>query len=70
MPEPQVFGAWTASVVEKADATFTEMEEKKGSIVAVLGGHGDVEVQADCKPDGVIPVLTATTRNEAGRAMV
>jgi hypothetical protein len=54
MPEPQVFGAWTASVAERADATFTEMEEKKGSIVAVLGGHGDVEVQADCKPDGVI----------------
>jgi hypothetical protein len=31
MPEPQVFGAWTASVVEKADATFTEMEEKKAA---------------------------------------
>jgi hypothetical protein len=54
MPEPQVFGAWTASVVEKADATFTEIKEKKGRIVAVLGGHADVEVEAHCKPDGVV----------------
>jgi hypothetical protein len=37
-------------VVEKADATFTEIEEKKGRIVAVLGGHGDVEVQVHCNP--------------------
>lgn len=29
-------------------------EQKKGRIVAVLGGHGDVEVQAHCKPDGVV----------------
>jgi len=35
-----VFGAWTAAVVEKADAAFTDIEEKKGHIVAVLGGHG------------------------------
>jgi len=54
VPESHVFGAWTASVVEKADATFTEMEEKQGRIVAVLGGHGNVEVHAHCKPDGVV----------------
>ncbi|MBI1876175.1 MAG: hypothetical protein HYS05_20100 [Acidobacteria bacterium] len=54
MPEPHVFGAWTAAVVEKADATFTEIEEKRGRIVAVLGGHGDVEVHAHGKPDGVV----------------
>ena len=43
-----MFGAWTAAVVEKADAAFTDIEEKKGHIVAVLGGHGDVEMQAHC----------------------
>lgn len=48
MPEAHVFGAWTAAVVEKADAAFTDIEEKKGHIVAVLGGHGDVEMQAHC----------------------
>src|SRR3990172_13245960 len=32
----------------------TDIEEKKGRIVAVLGGHGDVEVQAHCRPDGVV----------------
>lgn len=58
MPEPHVFGAWTATVVEKADAVFSDVEEKKGRIVAVLGGHGDVEVQAHCRPDGVVS-LTA-----------
>ena len=54
LPEPYVFGAWTAAVVEKADAVFTDIEEKKGSIVAVMGAHGDVEVQAHCKPEGVV----------------
>lgn len=58
MPEPDVFGAWTAAVVEKADAAFTDIEEKKGRIVAVMGGHGGVEVQAHCKLDGVVS-LTA-----------
>jgi hypothetical protein len=60
MPESRVFGSWTASVVKKADEAFTDIEEKKGRIAAVLGGHGDVEVQADCKPDGVVS-LTAVT---------
>ncbi len=54
IPEPHVFGAWTASVVEKADAALTDTEEKKGRMVAVLGGHGGVEVQGHCKPDGVV----------------
>ncbi len=54
MPEANVFGAWTAAVVKRADAAFTDIEEKKGRIVAVLGGHGDVEVQAHCKPDGIV----------------
>ena len=54
MPDSRVLGSWTASVVEKADAAFTDIEEKKGRMVAVLGGHGDVEVHAHCKPDGVV----------------
>ena len=54
MPEPHLFGAWTASVVETADAVFTDTEQKKGRIAAVLGGHGDLEVQAHRKPDGVV----------------
>ena len=40
--------------METADAVFTDTEQKKGRIVAVLGGHGDLEVQAHCKPDGVV----------------
>ena len=47
-----------ASVTEKADAAFTDIEEKRGRVVAVLGGRGDVEVHAQCKPDGVVS-LTA-----------
>jgi hypothetical protein len=54
MPEPHVFGAWSASIVEKVHATLSEIEERQGQIVAVLGGHGDLEVQAYCKPDGVV----------------
>ena len=40
--------------METADAVFTDTEQKKGRIVAILGGHGDVEVQAHCKSDGVV----------------
>ena len=54
MPEPQVFGAWTTAVVENVDAALTDVEEKNGRIVAVLGGHGDVDVQVHCNPDGTV----------------
>ena len=37
MPEPHVFAAWTSSIVEKAHAAFSEIEERNGHIVAVLG---------------------------------
>ena len=40
LPEPHVFGAWTAAVVEKADEAFTDIEEKKGRIVAIMAGTG------------------------------
>ena len=40
--ELRVFGARTATVVEKADAAFTGVEEKNGRIVAIVGGHGDL----------------------------
>jgi hypothetical protein len=58
MPDSRVLGSWTASVTEKVDAAFTENEEKRGRVVAILGGRGDVEVHAHCKPDGVVS-LTA-----------
>ncbi len=54
MPEPRVFGAWSASIVKKAHDNPHKIEERQGQIVAVLGGHGDLEVQAQCKPDGVV----------------
>ena len=43
MPEPQLFGAWTASILEKIHGAFAEVEEKEGRIVAVLGAHEDVD---------------------------
>lgn len=54
IPEPELFGGWTASVVKNADAVFTHVEEKGGRITAILGGHGDLEMQANCSPDGVV----------------
>jgi hypothetical protein len=54
MPEPQLFGAWTASILEKIHGAFAEVEEKEGRIVAVLGAHEDVDVLAHCQPDGVV----------------
>jgi hypothetical protein len=54
IPEPELFGGWTATVVKNADAAFTHVEERDGRIVAVLGGHGDLGMQANCSPDGVL----------------
>ena len=54
MPEPQLFGAWTTSILEKIHGAFAEVEEKEGRIVAVLGAHEDVDVQAHYQPDGVV----------------
>ena len=58
IPDSRVLGSWTASVTEKADTAFSDVEENKGRVVAVLGGRGDVELHAHCKPDGVVS-LTA-----------
>src|SRR5215472_12056585 len=33
MPEPQLFGAWTASILEKVHAAVAEVEEREGRIV-------------------------------------
>src|SRR5207249_2851558 len=52
MLEPHVFAAWTTSIVEKAHATFSEIEERNGHIVAVLGAHGDLQVEVRCKQTG------------------
>jgi hypothetical protein len=49
-----VFGAWTAAVVAQADAAFTDVEERGGRVVGVLGGHGYLEVQAHGNPDGLM----------------
>ena len=49
-----MLGAWAAAIVEQADAAFTDVEENDGRIVAVRGGHGDLELQALCNPDGVV----------------
>jgi hypothetical protein len=62
MTEPHVFGAWSASIVEKVHATLSEIEERQGQIVSVLGGHGDLEVQAHYKPDGVVSLKGVANR--------
>jgi hypothetical protein len=54
IPEPAVFGGWTAGVVEKADAAFTHVEERGRRIVSVLGGHGDLEMKTYSGPDGLV----------------
>ena len=43
MPEPQMFAGWTAAVEQYADAAFTDIKEKQGRIVAIFGGHTDLE---------------------------
>lgn len=54
IPERQAFGGWAAAVVEKADAAFTHVEEQGGRVVAVLGGHGDLELQTRCGLGGLV----------------
>ena len=54
IPERHALGGWAAAVVEKADAAFTHVDEKGGRVVAVLGGHGDLELQTHCGPNGLV----------------
>lgn len=58
IPERQVLRGWTEAVVQAADAVFTHVKEKGGRIVAVLGGHGDVEVHARCYTNGLVSLST------------
>ena len=60
MPEPQLFRAWTVSILEKVHEAFDDVEEKDGRIVAVLGAHEDLGVQARCQPDGVVSLKGLT----------
>ena len=39
---------------EKIDEALSEVEEKNGRIMAILGAHGDVEVEGRWQPDGVV----------------
>ena len=54
IPEASVFGAWTAAVIEKADAAFTEVKQKDGRILSVHGGPDDLELHARCNLSGVV----------------
>jgi hypothetical protein len=70
IPERAVLGGWTAAVAEKADATFSHLVEKGGRIVSVLGGHGDLEMQAHSSPDGINQALTGSRRGVASATEV
>ena len=54
LPETSVLGAWAAAVVEHVNAAFTDVEERDGRIIAISGGHGDLELGAQCNPDGLV----------------
>ena len=52
MPDRETFEPWIEHVTD-ALADFNEARERKGRIVAILGGHGDLGIEAGCKLDGV-----------------
>ena len=54
MPDPQLFGPWHSAIVDKIDAALTDVKEKNGRITAILGVHGDLEVEGRLQPDGVV----------------
>jgi hypothetical protein len=60
MPEPEVFAGWTAAVEEYIGTTFTEIKEARGRIVAILGGHTDLDVQAQYKSGDVLSLNAVT----------
>lgn len=37
IPEPHLFGPWSTSVVDTVGAALTDVKERKGNIVAILG---------------------------------
>jgi hypothetical protein len=54
IPESSLFGAWTTAVVERANAAFAEVRTKDQRVLAVRGGHGDLELHARCDSQGVV----------------
>ena len=52
IPDPQLLGSWTAAVGEKLDKLLTEVEERRGQIVAVTGGRQNVKIKSQCTAQG------------------
>jgi hypothetical protein len=54
MPDPQLFGPWRDFIVDKVDAALTDVKEKNGRITAILGSHGDLEIEGGLQSDGIV----------------
>jgi len=54
--DPQLFRAWSESVILKLDKQFTERKERPGRLIAILGFLGEIEVDARCGAGGKLPL--------------
>ncbi len=52
VPEPQVLTSWTGSVGEKLDKLLADYEERKGKVVAILGGREEPRLETQCRVPG------------------
>ena len=52
IPDPQLLGSWSAAVGEKLDKLLTDIQERQGQIVAVMGCREDAKLEVQCKSEG------------------
>jgi hypothetical protein len=52
IPEPRVLTPWTSSVGERLDKLLTDFQERKGKIVAIMGGREEPRIETQCREPG------------------
>jgi len=54
IPDLQILAGWTSAVREKLGALISEVTERAGRIVAIVGGVNEVEIQTRCQAEGAL----------------
>jgi hypothetical protein len=54
IPDPKIFGSWTATVARKLGDLLAEVRQTRGGHLQVLGHVDEIELAARCNAAGVI----------------
>jgi hypothetical protein len=52
MPDPQLLSSWSADLGKKLNSLLTDIQEREGQVIAVMGSCGDTKLEVHCQPEG------------------